>query len=376
MRLFLASLLTALSAVLPAQQPFDTRGLPVDSTFVLVTGPAQGLQISNTSPAMKSLRERVEKLSAKVQSLGNDAPDMEKILRTEFGINTDDNNNTVAFGLKFAGPEDISGVGILRVKIDPKRVDAFAKKHGIAPLTAGGRTGWNALQFIDVLSNPKAGKPVDEPGQPPIGVFVVDTNTVVVCSAKEAAACFAGLAGKAPSFALSKQQSAMVAETGKGYLFAGIDFSRLPQEFRQGLEQNGVTAVNLAVGEKGPSQIFKVTGDFSSAEKAKLSGQQIQGFLAAAPLLLAVDPSEPIEQQALKKIGAELVASIQPVKVEGKQASLVVSLETAKMIGIANQVIDMLEKQAEAQGSPTAPAATPAVKASGGKKKPAAPAAK
>jgi hypothetical protein len=62
--------------------------------------------------------------------------------------------------------------------------------------------------------------------------------------------------------------------------------------------------------------------------------------------------------------------------VEGKQASLVVSLETAKMIGIANQVIDMLEKQAEAQGSPTAPAATPAVKASGGKKKPAAPAAK
>ena len=53
MRLLLASLLTATSAALPAQQ-FDTRGIPADAAIVVLTAPSTGLQINN-SPEMKAL---------------------------------------------------------------------------------------------------------------------------------------------------------------------------------------------------------------------------------------------------------------------------------------------------------------------------------
>ena len=68
MRLFLAALLTAVGIPSSAQQGLDTRGLPVDSAIVLVTAPTVGLQISDSSPAMKALRERIEKVSAKTQA--------------------------------------------------------------------------------------------------------------------------------------------------------------------------------------------------------------------------------------------------------------------------------------------------------------------
>ena len=130
-----------------------------------------------------------------------------------------------------------------------------------------------------------------------------------------------------------------------------------------------------AFGEKGPSQVYKIAANFTSAEKAKTTGQQIQGFLAAAPLLLAIDPAEPAEQQAIKKLGTELVSAIQPVKVEGNQAAMTISLETEKLIGMVAQMMDLAEKQMEAQGG--AAAGAPAVKATGGKKKPVgAPASK
>ncbi|MEY4854925.1 MAG: hypothetical protein RIR32_1601, partial [Verrucomicrobiota bacterium] len=91
-------------------------------------------------------------------------------------------------------------------------------------------------------------------------------------------------------------------------------------------------------------------------------------FLAAAPLLLAIDPTEPAEQQAMKKMGTELVAAIQPVKVEGNLAAMTISLETEKLMGMVAQIMDLTEKQMEAQGG--AASGAPAVKASGGKKKP------
>lgn len=364
MRRLLTALLIATGATLPAQQRFDLRGLPADAAVILVTAPAHGLQISNTAPAMQALRTRVEKLSAKTQALGDDEPDMEAALRTEFGINTEDNDNTIAIGLKIAGPGDISGVGILRVKVDPKRVDAFARKRGVARLTAGGRTGWNALQLLDALADPKGGKVAAEPDEAPWGVFIVDRDTVVISSAKEAAGCFARLADKAPSFALNAAQQAMVAGTGKSYLFATMDLSRLPTEIGEEVgRKNGVTAVTLVAGEKGPNQILELSGDYKSAEQAKAATRQLQGFLTAAPLLLAIDPAEPIEQQVLKKVGVELVAAIQPMKLAGQRASFTVSIETAKLFAVAGQIIDLLEKEADAR-------AIPHDKAPGGKKSP------
>ncbi|GBL30733.1 hypothetical protein EMGBS10_18830 [Opitutia bacterium] len=364
MRLLFTALLIAGGVALPAQERFDTRGLPADAALVLVTAPAHGLQISNTAPAMQALRARVEKLSAKTQALGNDEPDMEKAVRDEFGINTDDNDNTIALGLKIAGPGDISGVGILRVKVDPKRVDAFARKRGVAPLTAGGRTGWNALQLLDALANPKGGKVTAEPDEAPWGVFVLDNNTVVISSAEEAAACFARLADKAPSFALNAAHQASVAGTGKGYLFATMDLSRLPPEIAEEIgRKNGVTAVTLVAGEKGPDQFLELSGDYTSAAKAKAAAQQLQGFLSAAPLLLAIDPAETVELQALKKVGAELVAAIQPMKIAGQRASFTVSIKTARLFAVAGQTLDLLEKEADAQ-------AVPQAKATGGKKTP------
>jgi len=180
---------------------------------------------------------------------------------------------------------------------------------------------------------------------------------------------FASLAGKAPSYALNPAQKAFAAETGKAYGFVAVNMARLPSNPE--LEQAGLANAMMAFGEKGPNQVYQVAANFTSAEKAKTTGQQIQGFLAAAPLLLAIDPSEPVEQQALKKMGAEIVSAIQPVKVEGTRASMVVSMETSKLIGMVSQMFDLAEKQLESQGGTTA---TPTVKASGGKKKPVAPA--
>jgi hypothetical protein len=364
MRRLLAALLAAVGPALPAQEQFDTRGLPVDAAIVLVTAPTTGLQISDGSPAMKALRERLDKLAAQAVADGNVGPDMEKALRTELGIDTNDSQNAIAIGLKMAGPENITGVGILRVKVDPARIEAYARKRGISALTAGGRTGWNALTFIDALAQPKAGKVPEEPGPPSLGVFILDNRTIAICDPKDAATCFASLAGKAPSFTLNAAQKAQVARTGQGYLFATVDFSRLPNEIADAVGQK-VDVVNLAAGEKGPLQCAELVGHFATAAQAKLSAQQLQGLLAAAPRLLAIDPAEPLEQQVMMKIVAEFVAAIQPVKVEGKQASFALSIETAKAIAVADQAIDMIERQAAAQATPT-----PAVKASGGKKKP------
>ena len=62
------------------------------------------------------------------------------------------------------------------------------------------------------------------------------------------------------------------------------------------------------------------------------------------------------------------MAAIQPVKVEGNQAAMTISLETEKIIGMVAQMMDLAEKQMDAQGG--AASGAPAVKATGGKKKP------
>jgi hypothetical protein len=368
MRLLLASLLATAGAALPAQQ-FDTRGIPADAAIVLVTAPTTGLQI-NTSPAMKALRERAEKISLKAAAAGPAGqPNYDKILREEFGVDTNDTKNSFALGLNVSnganGAPDFSGAAILHVKVDPKKVEAFGKKRGIATLTAGGKTGWNALQFFAAVADPKAQPQADGPDSFQLGLFVVDAGTIVIVQPKDAANCFASLAGKSPAYALSAAHKSFVAETGKAYGFFAVNLARLPSTPE--LEQTGLASAAMAFGEKGPNQVYKIAANFTSAEKAKTSGQQIQGFLAAAPLLLAIDPAEPAEQQAIKKMGADLVAGIQPLSVNGNQAVMTISLETEKLIGMVSQIMDIAEKQMEAQGGA---APTPAVKASGGKKKP------
>ena len=370
MRLLLASLLTTVGAALPAQQ-FDTRGIPADAAIVLVTAPTTGLQI-NSSPAMKALRERAEKISLKAAAgTPGGQPNYDKVIREEFGIDTNDTNNSFAFGLNIAnganGEPVFSGAAILRVKNDPKKIEAFAKKRGVASLTAGGKSGWNALQFFGAVADPKAQPQPDGPDSFALGLFVVDASTIVVVQPKDAAACFGSLAGKTPAYALSAAHKTFAAETGKAYGFFAVNLARLPSNPE--IEQTGLASAAMAFGEKGPNQVYKVAATFTSAEKAKTTGQQIQGFLAAAPLLLAIDPAEPAEQQAIKKMGAELVTAIQPVKVNGNQAALTISLETEKLIGMVSQIMDLAEKQAEAQAGAAAPGA-PTVKASGGKKKP------
>ena len=371
MRLVLASLLTTVGATLPAQQ-FDTRGIPADSAIVLVTSGTTGLQINN-SPAMKALRERMEKLSAKTAAnTGKAQPNYEKLLRDEFGIDTNDTNNSITIGVNIAnkaGTVDVRGAAIFHAKVDPKKVEAFAKKNGVAAISAGGKGGWNALQFFSALGEAKVKQVADDPDAPVIGLFVVDAGTIVVAQPKDAAACFASLAGKTPAYALSPAQKTFAAETGKAYGFFAVNLARLPSTPE--LEQTGLSGAMMAFGENGPNQVYKIAANFTTAEKAKLSGQQIQGFLAAAPLLLAIDPSEPVEQQAMKKMGAELVAGIQPVKVNGNQASVTLSLETEKLLGLVGQVLDIAEKQMDAQAGAAAPGA-PTVKVTGGKKKPVA----
>ena len=372
MRLILASLLTTVGAALPAQQ-FDTRGIPADAAIVLVTAPTTGLQI-NSSPAMKALRERLEKIAAKADK---NSPKFDKILREEFGVDTNDTNSSFALGLNIAnganGTPDFSGAAVIRMKVDPKKVEAFGKKRGIATFTAGGKTGWNALQFFGALSDPGAQAQPDGPDSFQLGLFIVDASTIVIAQPKDAAACFASLAGKTPSYALNPAQKTFAADTGKSYGFFSVNLARLPSNPE--LEQTGLASAMMAFGEKGPSQVYKVAANFTSAEKAKATGQQIQGFLAAAPLLLAIDPAEPAEQQAIKKLGTELVSAIQPVKVEGNQAAMTISLETEKLIGMVAQMMDLAEKQMDAQGG--AASGAPAVKATGGKKKPVgAPASK
>ena len=369
MRLILASLLTTVGAALPAQQ-FDTRGIPADAAIVLVTAPTAGLQI-NSSPAMKTLRERAEKLSLKAGADGlAGQPNYDKIMREEFGIDTNDTTNSFALGLNITnganGAPDFSGAAVLHIKVDPKKVEAFGKKRGVATLTAGGKTGWNALQFFAAVADPKAQPQADGPDSFQLGLFIVDASTIVLAQPKDAAASFASLAGKTPAYALNAAQKTFAADTGKAYGFFAVNLARLPSNPE--LEQTGLANAMMAFGEKGPNQVFKIAANFTSAEKAKTTGQQIQGFLAAAPLLLAIDPTEPAEQQAMKKMGTELVAAIQPVKVEGNQAAMTISLETEKLMGMVAQIMDLTEKQMEAQGG-AAPGA-PAVKASGGKKKP------
>jgi hypothetical protein len=358
MRLILASLLTTVGAALPAQQ-FDTRGIPADAAIVLVTAPTAGLQI-NSSPAMKTLRERAEKLSLKAGAAGlAGQPNYDKIMREEFGIDTNDTTNSFALGLNITnganGAPDFSGAAVLHIKVDPKKVEAFGKKRGVATLTAGGKTGWNALQFFAAVADPKAQPQADGPDSFQLGLFIVDASTIVLAQPKDAAASFASLAGKTPAYALNAAQKTFAADTGKAYGFFAVNLARLPSNPE--LEQTGLANAMMAFGEKGPNQVFKIAANFTSAEKAK-----------TAPLLLAIDPTEPAEQQAMKKMGTELVAAIQPVKVEGNQAAMTISLETEKLMGMVAQIMDLTEKQMEAQGG-AAPGA-PAVKASGGKKKP------
>ena len=369
MRLLLASLLAATSAALPAQQ-FDTRGIPADAAIVVLTAPSTGLQI-NSSPALKALRERMEKLSAKTAAgKGAAQVNYEKLLRDEFGIDTNDTSNSIAIGVNIANPAgaiDVRGAGVFHIKVDPKKVAAFAQKHGIATVSAAGKNGWNALQFVAAFGDDAKIKQVaEDPEAPVIGLFVVDAATVVIVQPKDAAACFASLAGKTPAYALSPAQKAFAASTGKAYGFFNVNLARLPSSPE--LEQTGLASAMMAFGEKGPNQVYQIAANFTSAEKAKTTGQQIQGFLAAAPLLLAIDPAEPAEQQALKKMGSELIGGIQPVKVNGNQASLSISLETEKLIGLVGQILDLAEKQIDAQTGATPDA--PTVKATGGKKKP------
>ncbi len=57
------------------------------------------------------------------------------------------------------------------------------------------------------------------------------------------------------------------------------------------------------------------------------------------------------------------------MRAKGNQASLPISLETEELGGRGAQSMDLAEKQMDAQGG--AASGSPAVKASGGKKKPA-----
>ena len=345
----LALLLTA--AVLPAQE-FDFKGVPADYAFTFATAGTRGLKISD-SPEAKAFKSRVEKLMASVKP---DAKDSQRkiydAIKAATGIDLDNGDLTFAGGFSLSANDKFTGGLILRTRHDRGRLAAHAAAKKLRPLQAGDTPGWDAQEFMASLDEELAKSVNDFNQSEPIGLFDVDSETIVIAQPKEAARIIGLAKGRGVSYALPANVRSQLTAVGRPYVVMSVNAAKLPASAE--LAQSGFVSGLFAMGEKGSDQVMKVSANFTSKEKAAPLAMQAQGMLAMAPMMLAGDPTKPetAEEKEMKALAGEFLAGIQPVDASGSQITMTAKWDTLKLLSIIEKLVEMGAKKAKDMPAP------------------------
>ncbi len=345
MRLLSTLALILASALLPAQD-FDFKGVPADYAVTFATASSRGLKISD-SPEAKAFKARLEKLVAGLDKGAQDSKALQAAIVKATGLDLESSDNRYAGGFSVGAANAFNGGLIIRARHDSAKLTAHAASKNVPSLRAGAVKGWKAQELLASLSDElaQAAGGLTDPGQDSaedkedLGVFDVDSNTLVIAQPKEAARIIALLKGQGASYVLPAAQRSALAATGRPYAVVSVNAAKLPATPE--LAESGFVSGLFAMGEKGNDQVMKLSTVFTSKEKAAPLAMQAQGMLAMAPMMLAGDPSKPetAEEKEMKALAAEFLAGIQPIEASGNQVTLTAKWDTLKLYGMMEKIV-------------------------------------
>jgi len=358
MRLLSCLALILTSTLLPAQD-FDFKGVPADYAVTFATASSRGLKISD-SPEAKAFKARIEKLVAEFDKSGKDGKAVQASIKNATGFDLESGDNRFSGGFSVTKAGSFNGGLIIRGRHDSAKLAAHAAGKNVPSLRAGGINGWKAQEFIASLSedlaqaanNFPAAPLGDSPGSEDIGVFDVDSDTLVVAQPKEAARIIGLLKGQGASFVLPATQAGIASSTGRPYTIISVNAAKLPSTPE--LAESGFVSGLFTMGEKNSDQVMKVNATFSSKEKAAPLAMQAKVMLAMAPTMLAGDPSKPetAEEKEIKALAGEFLAGIQPLEASGNQVTLTAKWDTLKLFGIVEKMLAIASAKAKEAQQP------------------------
>ena len=343
---FLSTLALLLTATLLPAQDFDFKGVPADYAITFASASSRGLKISD-SPEAKAFKARLEKLVAGLDKSGKDSKAVQAAIKNATGLDFESPDTSFAGGFSMGPGDRFTGALIIHARHDRSRLATHATAKKVKTLNAGGLQGWNAKELMASLSDELAQAANSLPLPPhdldaevePIGLFDLDSDTLLIAQPKEAARIIGLRKGQGASYALPAAQRSQLAGTGRAYAVVSVNAAKLPASAE--LTNSGFVSGLFAMGEKGSDQVMKISTTFTSKEKAAPLAMQAQGMLAMAPMMLAGDPSKPetAEEKEMKALAGEFLAGIQPVEASGNQVTLTAKWDTLKLLAMVEKIV-------------------------------------
>ena len=344
MRLLSCLALITTAAVLPAQD-FDFKGVPADYAITFASSTTHSLKLYD-SPEGKAFKARVkERMTAKTGAMPNSSLEKQEAFKAATGIDPESNDIRYAGGFSMNAAGQFAGGLIIRIAHDSRKLAAFATEKKLPSLQAGAFKGWDGKEFLSSVSPEVAtavkmfpvGAKSDSTNSEPIGVFDIDTNTLVIAQPKEAAHIIAALKGEIPSYVHPSALTPKFAATGQANVLLSVNGSQLPASFET--TKNGFVTGLLAIGENNPDFVMEISASFASKEQTDKFAKQAQGLMAFLPMVVAVDPAKPqtAEDKATKEFLGDIISGVQPLEVTDNQVAVTLKWD-------AKKYFSMLEK--------------------------------
>lgn len=310
--LLAAALATPL--VLPAE---PLKGIPADVDAAIHISYDEAAK-SQLYPIAQDLQKRMEKLG---EQLDPAAAKRNKDLMTRLGIKTN-GTHSIDLGLrvtKGATPDDAPAYaifGVIHLDLSKASLESFAKAEGVAPVSAGGVSGWEFGKLADAVLKALG---AEEAGQMFVSelkdyaVAMPQDGLLVVCPVRELAKTAASLGGKAPSFELPAEAKGLAtgATVAHTRLQAGvrkIQETVDPESLKT--DKVGLKDVAAVVGEDARSFLINARAGFADEAKAKLAAQQITSALAIGNLAVAESDEDDADTKFYKGEAAVFLSGI------------------------------------------------------------------
>lgn len=292
------------------------KGIPADVDAALHISYDEAAK-SQLYPVAQDLQKRMEKLG---EQLDPAAAKRNKDLMERLGIKTN-GTHSIDLGLrvtKGATPEDEPAYaifGVIRLDLTKASLDGFAKAEGVAPVSAGGVSGWEFGKLADAvlkaLGAEEAAQVVNELKD--YAIAMPQDGLLIICPVRELGKASACLSGKAPSYDLPAETKNLAngASIAHSQLQAGIRKIQEtvdPDSLKE--DQNGLKDIAAVVGEDSKSFLISARAGFADEAKAKLAAQQITAALAMGNLATAESEEDDADTKFYKGEAATFLSGI------------------------------------------------------------------
>ena len=322
MRPLLAALILLLSFD-SAQAALNTDSLPAGSVAIVGVDIA-AFRATKVGQALEKLAD------LKAKNL-----EASRKLREQLGVDSENDLHDLVVAI-YPGPDgkvdekSAAGVGLIRGKFLPARINAFGQSNNLPSKTIGKHQAWQASAFIEKLSGEK-----DKDDAKDAYVVAHSESLVVIASAAflERALAAADRGEKSAQFPAAVAAKFAAAQQGWFTLYAdGTKMEKSKGDV-------GVEALSVVLGENTTDLQLAIAAGFVSAEKASTARKQITGLQALGVIGLADDDGKSPEEKENMALLAELVQKIR-IGGEGKQVTLDLDFPADKAVKAITKAVE------------------------------------